>query len=103
MAGEYDRSFNLTTSYRRDSDIPRPFGTKDKAILDARFRKVAVSNNYSSSSELVYHYEEVQTGQENINELMSRKDSTMTNYITWLVSNCGDTRGAQVRLEYVKK
>ena len=22
----WDSSFNLTTSYRRDSDIPRPFG-----------------------------------------------------------------------------
>ena len=36
LNGPIDRAFNLTTSYRRDSDIPRVFGTANKAILRVR-------------------------------------------------------------------
>ena len=37
MQGDWDGAFNLTVSYRRDSDIPRLFGDTNSAILDARY------------------------------------------------------------------
>ena len=37
MEGDWDAAFNLTTSYRRDSDIPRPFGDANSALQDARY------------------------------------------------------------------
>ena len=33
----WDSAFNLTTSYRIDSDIPRPFGNLQKSLADARY------------------------------------------------------------------
>lgn len=97
MKGIYDRSFNLTTSYRRDSDIPRPFGSAEKALLDARYMLV----NRTEDGENVLHYEEIQTGEENIAQIMSNKKEGP--YATWLVSNCDETRGAQVRSQYVQR
>ena len=98
MEGIYDRSFNLTTSYRRDSDIPRPFGSAEKALLDARYMLV---NETNSEGEQELHYEEVQTGEENIAQVMANKMDGP--YATWLVSNCDETRGAQVRFQYVQR
>ena len=37
MNGPIDRAFNLTTSYRRDSDVPRVFGNANKAVLRVSF------------------------------------------------------------------
>ena len=37
MKGDWDKAFNLTTSYRRDSDVPRPFGDANSALQDARY------------------------------------------------------------------
>ena len=42
MEGAWDAAFNLTTSYRRDSDIPRPFGDANSALQDARFLWVRI-------------------------------------------------------------
>ena len=97
MNGEYDGAFNLTTSYRRDSDIPRPFGTTDKALIQARFRRIENSDNSMDE-----HYEEVETGEENIRSIMSQKSSS-GNYVAWMVSNCEETRGAVLRQEYVRR
>ena len=97
MQGEYDAAFNLTTSYRRDSDIPRPFGTKDKVLIQARFRKIESSESTNDES-----YEEVETGEENIKSIMSQKSSS-GNYVAWMVSNCEETRGAVLRQEYVRR
>ena len=91
MKGEYDGAFNLTTSYRRDSDIPRPFGTKDKALIQSRFRRIETSDNSKEE-----YYEEVETGEENINSIMAQKSSS-GNYVAWMVSNCEETRGAVLR------
>ena len=33
----WDSAFNLTSAYRLDSDIPRPFGNLQKAIAGARY------------------------------------------------------------------
>ena len=38
----WDAAFNLTTAYRIDSDIPRPFGTIQKALADSRYFHVDV-------------------------------------------------------------
>ena len=73
MEGLYDQSFNLTTSYRRDSDIPRPFGTAEKSLLDARFMMVTEENE--ETGEITTRYEEVQTGDENIQSIMDWKDN----------------------------
>jgi len=97
MEGIYDRSFNLTTSYRRDSDIPRPFGSAEKALLDARYMLV----NRTENGETALHYEEIQSGEENIAQIMGNKKEGP--YATWLVSNCDETRGAQVRSQYVQR
>ena len=56
MGNLYDRSFNLTLSYRRDSDIPFRYGSIDQALLDARFMKVL----HDDSS---LHYKEIETGE----------------------------------------
>ena len=37
LRNNWDSAFNLTTAYRVDSDIPRPFGNLQKAIADARY------------------------------------------------------------------
>jgi hypothetical protein len=36
--GGWDGAFNLTTSYRMDSDIPRPFGDYESELKYARFK-----------------------------------------------------------------
>jgi hypothetical protein len=41
MEGEWDKAFNLTTSYRRDSDIPRVYGNANSALQDARYKYVS--------------------------------------------------------------
>ena len=37
--GAWDGTFNLTTSYRRDPDISRPFGTKKDILRSVRYVK----------------------------------------------------------------
>ena len=94
MEGAYDRAFNLTTSYRRDSDIPRPFGTAEKSLLKARY--IYKDDDPWESA----HFEEFQTGEENIAQIMeSKKDGP---YATWIVSNCDETEGARTRFRYVQ-
>ena len=99
MEGLYDQSFNLTTSYRRDSDIPRPFGTAEKALLTARYSLVNVTNPETGTEEL--HYVEVNSPDEHISQIMAAKQPGA--YATWLVSNCDETRGAQARFQYVQR
>ena len=38
MTGGWDSAFNLTTSYRMDSDIPRPFGDYESELKYARYK-----------------------------------------------------------------
>ena len=52
MKGEWDKAFNLTTSYRRDSDVPRPFGDANSALQDARY--YWVSRFYTNSQHAVF-------------------------------------------------
>ena len=70
LTGAWDSGFNLTTSYRRDSDIPRPFGNKDQTIRAARFEG----------------HELQQTDEEHIKLIMDRKNPANTSYAAWVVS-----------------
>lgn len=87
MKGEWDATFNLTTSYRRDSDIPRPFGTKNDILRSVRY------NNGIK----------VQGDEEHLSILMNRKNAPNTKYAAWVVSNCDKTAGASQRFEYGKR
>ena len=70
----------------------------DKALIHARYRKI----DSNSTGGEIEHYEEVETGEENIKSIMSQKSKT-GNYVAWMVSNCEETRGAVLRQEYVTR
>ena len=98
----WDGAFNLTTSYRRDSDISRPFGNLNKALINARFYFKTVVDH--ETGEKKKHYYERQTGTEHIAELLSFKTkSGQGNHTAWMVSNCDSTRGAVKRQKYVMR
>ena len=98
----WDGAFNLTTSYRRDSDIPRPFGNLNKALIDARFYAEDVEDEETGEKKKIYHAR--QTGEEHIAEVLSLKTkSGEGNHTAWMVSNCDATRGAVVRQQYVAR
>ena len=99
MKGLYDRSFNLTTSYRRDSDIPSPFGSAEKALLYARYSFMNITNPTTGLEEL--RYVEVVTPDDHIEQIMAAKKPGA--YATWLVSDCGETKGAKARFQYVQR
>ena len=52
----FDANFNLTLSYRRDSDIHHPMGSAETALLNARYKSVL---NEDGS----VHYEETESGE----------------------------------------
>ena len=89
--------FNLTASYRRDSDVTRIWGSGQNTIDLLRWDK---------KNEKFISYED------HINEIMSRKSKerlsskqeklkTIFNRIkVWFVSNCNNTNGARERWKY---
>lgn len=84
MQGAWDSGFNMTTSYRRDSDIPRPFGSKNEAIRNARYK----------NGELI------EDDETHINNIMKYKNAPNTKYAAWIVSNCEATAGAAQRFSF---
>lgn len=93
MEGDWDAAFNLTTSYRRDSDIPRPFGDANSALQDARYLWAADSKKWTERVKYEDH----------IDQIMAQKNAAGQSYVTWMVSNCESTRGAAIRWEYVQR
>lgn len=87
MKGSWDATFNLTASYRRDSDIPRPFGAKNDVIRSVRYQNGVLA----------------QSNEEHISVIMNRKNPPNTKYVSWVVSNCNKTAGASQRFEYGKR
>ncbi|CBY08412.1 unnamed protein product [Oikopleura dioica] len=82
MTEEIDGMFNLTVSYRTDSDAVRRFGMIEESIQFARFD----GKNIEYSDE------------EYFRRLMDKK--TKKHLAAWFVSNCDHTEGAVKRWEY---
>ncbi|CAG5078121.1 Oidioi.mRNA.OKI2018_I69.PAR.g8906.t1.cds [Oikopleura dioica] len=93
MEGQWDRSFNLTSSYRLDSDVPRPYGDYNSALQDARY-----SYNKSQGK-----FIERISGEGIMKIIQRLKQPTGENHTAWLVSNCEETRGAVVRKEFTDR
>lgn len=91
IAGDWDTSFNLTTSYRRDSDIPREFGDYQTELKYARFKKK------------LNEWTERMTPDQHVQDIMDQKAARDDNFVTWLVSNCDNTGGADLRYLYVQR
>ena len=85
MTPEWDGAFNLTTSYRRDSDIPRPFGDSNSILRLVRYKEGVKS----------------MTDENHLKMILSRKNKPNTKYVSWVVSNCDKTDGALERWQYV--
>ena len=77
---EVDSAFNVTMTYRLDSDISRRFGDIESVITSARF---------DEKGELVMSDEDY------ARQLMAKKYPAGSEFNTaWFVSNCGKTPGA---------
>ncbi|XP_076807674.1 4-galactosyl-N-acetylglucosaminide 3-alpha-L-fucosyltransferase FUT6-like [Clavelina lepadiformis] len=76
---EYDNVFNLTMTYRRDSDIYNPYSTA-----------VDVLQNLQSSGS--------GDPDKDLDQLISKKNAM----VIWMVSNCGGMKGAQTRMKLVQ-
>ncbi|XP_076812959.1 3-galactosyl-N-acetylglucosaminide 4-alpha-L-fucosyltransferase FUT3-like [Clavelina lepadiformis] len=74
---EFDDVFNLTMTYRRDSDVYFPYQTIEK--ISQRI--------HSQSSENLQH---------DLDELIKSKRKVAL----WIVQNCGSTPGARARMKY---
>ena len=84
---EIDEIFNLTSSYRLDSDITHRFGDFESIIRTERFDE--------KTGKLL------KTDKEYFIELMAEKDTSEHN-TAWFVSDCNNTAGAQKRWKYGK-
>lgn len=84
LVQEWDSAFNLTASYRRDSDILRPFGDRNNAL-----RKHYVNGHPQDWAILV-------------DSIMSLKQNPGGKHTAWIVSNCGRTNGARARWAYAQ-
>jgi len=91
MGGDWDSAFNLTTSYRRDSDIPREFGDYQTELKHARFKKT------------LNEWTERMRPDQHVQDIMDQKAPRDENFVTWLVSNCNNTGGADLRYAYVRR
>ena len=86
LVKNWDGAFNLTCSYRRDSDIVRPFGNIRQALLKSRIED-----------------DKILTFSQVIQRIMKAKKSNLGNHTAWVVSNCNKTNGARARFEYAQK
>jgi hypothetical protein len=77
---EVDSAFNVTLTYRLDSDVSRRFGDIETAITASRFNEIG---------ELVLNDDQYAS------QLMAKKFKQGSEFNTaWFVSNCGKTAGA---------
>ena len=89
MDSKIDACFNLTSTYRRDSDVVRRFGNIEKSIVRARFDRKTGNLLVDDHTYFL--------------ELMSNKFHPGSSYNTaWFVSNCNQTAGAIRRYNFVK-
>ena len=98
----WDSAFNLTTAYRRDSDVPRPFGNLNHALVNARWNSRTVEDPVTG--QMIQEYYERQSAEEHISDVLAQKQPYGAgNHTVWMVSNCHATRGAVVRQQYVQR
>ena len=91
-----DSSFNLTASYRRDSDIYLPWNTVDN-ILDLIWK----NDNGVIGREVENKMTDQKFLQEKI--LAPKYKEKNRAFVTWFVSNCNSTIGARKRLDVAKQ
>ena len=86
---EVDSAFNLTSTYRLDSDIPRRFGSIKRTLINIYVREAGDDDRLLSPDE-------------HINKLMSEKFAAGESLFNtaWAVSNCHETTGAKMRWRY---
>lgn len=82
-----DSAFNLTLTYRRDSDVIRPFSDIEYTIQRMRFHHI---NGYLVDTDDAYYQ-----------KLIEYKYPYGSGFNTaWIVSNCNHTDGARTRWDY---
>ena len=84
MEKELDEAFNLTVTYRRDSDVIRRNGDIESLITDMNTTTV---------------YETVMSQKQPFGKPI---DNSGVKNTLWYVSNCGSTPGAVKRMKYAK-
>ena len=75
-------------SYRRDSDIPREFGDFQTELKMARFKRKQEE------------WSERMSPDEHLKDIMDQKSPLGEPFVTWLVSNCDHTGGADMRFAF---
>ena len=75
-------------SYRRDSDIPREFGDFQTELKMARFKRKQEE------------WSERMSPDEHLKDIMNQKSPLGEPFVTWLVSNCDHTGGADMRFTF---
>ena len=88
VSNEIDSAFNLTISYRSDSDVIRHSADIESVLWSSRLSE--------ETGELLFSDEKF------FEEMMSKKN-TSKYHTVWLVSDCDHTPGALLRWEYGKK
>jgi len=88
LSPDLDSAFNLTCTYRRDSEFVRKSGNIRRTLL-SRFQdetgKLKIGND------------------EYLEEIINAKSNNLGNYNTgWIVSNCDRTAGARKRWEFAQ-
>ena len=86
MPKELDAAFNLTVTYRQDSDVIRRFGDMESLITDMNRTML---------------YETVMGPKQPYGKPIDQ-DNKLYNTL-WYVSNCDSTSGARKRMNYVKE
>lgn len=95
LISKWDQSFNLTCSYRRDSDIFRPF----ENLQNFFYRKLLDQTKFNAKTPLLKDIPSTY-----FRKLMQNKYKYGQNTNTaWAVSNCGTTIGAKKRMTYAKE
>ena len=90
----FDKSFNLTMSYRRDSDIQiTPFGSKD-LVLQQIYEKRKVMNELDDK----YFMERILQDKKNCTEKAQDCLNTL-----WIVSNCNHTTESTNRFLFAQR
>jgi len=96
MPEELDGAFNMTYSYRRDSDIVRGFGSTQNILRDFYFDWVTGDSLNQTDIQILAKLIGNKNG-------LKGKVETQQLHTLWHLSNCNDTLGAAARWRYGKE